>query len=118
MGITANHSSVRLAPAWPVGARGAIVNTQLLRFDVVDGGNYRITGTVAIDGNPDIPVYRRVRLYHELSGRLVRETWSNPITGAYAFYDLKNQTYFAISHDHTRVDNAAVADFLTPTLPP
>lgn len=111
---TASRRSIRLNTAWPAGAKRATAGHHSARFDAVDGGNYRIAGTVAIDDSPDIPVSRRVRLFHRLSGRMVRETWSAPVSGAYEFRNLRSQLYLVVSHDHTGVYNAAVKDSITP----
>jgi hypothetical protein len=78
------------------------------------GGLGRIAGTVQIKGSPDRPVARQVRLFDVRTGILVRETWSDPVTGAYAFTGLDPaRDYLALAHDHTRQYNAVVADRLT-----
>jgi hypothetical protein len=78
-------------------------------------GTFSISGTVAIDDSPDVPVMRRVRLYDRYSGGLVRETWSDPVTGAYSFLQLPNdRTFFVLSHDHTDFYNATIKDNITP----
>lgn len=78
------------------------------------GGLGRIAGTVQIKGRPDSPVARKVRLFDVRTGILVRETWSDPVTGAYAFTGLDpTRDYLALAHDHTRQYNAVVADRLT-----
>lgn len=79
------------------------------------GGNGRIAGTVNVDSTPDYPVWRRVRLFAKRDGRLVREQWSNPETGAYSFdYINSALEYVVIAHDHTGVFNAEVRDSITP----
>lgn len=85
-----------------------------MRRDVQDGGPGRIAGTVAVDASPDVPVRRRVRLFHRESGRLVRETWSDATTGAYEFAGLAIAEYFVLAHDHTAEFNAVVKDAITP----
>ena len=91
---------------------------RLIRHDTVDGGRHQVAGTVKIDDSPDIPVHRRVRLFEQLTGRLVREMWSDPITGAYAFDHIKLRPYFVITHDHLHNYNAVVADNLAPEAMP
>lgn len=78
--------------------------------DGQDGGNYAVTGTVAIDSTPDIPVHRRVRLICTISGRLVRETWSDPISGIYEFKNVRVGPWTVLAHDYSGVYNAVVAD--------
>lgn len=63
------------------------------------GGLLRIVGSVK--NTPDMPVRRRVRLHEQRSGRVVREVWSDPVTGAYAFDCLAAGTYYVTSFDHT-----------------
>ena len=82
--------------------------------DATFGGDGYISGTVAIDSTPDIPVKRKVRLLTEDSAQLAREQWSKA-DGSYLFDHVdRSREFFAVSHDHTRVYNAAVSDFLTP----
>lgn len=111
----ANAGTPITAYGWPTTPQGTVVATKTLTYDPFDGGNFRIAGTVAIDDSPDIPVRRRVRLFHKLSGRLVRETWSAE-DGSYEFRDIANDTYLVVAHDHTLQYNAAVKDSITPEL--
>lgn len=80
------------------------------------GGRGRIVGTVKNKGEPsDTPVYRRVRLFKDRDGQCVAETWSAPVTGAYAFENINPEhKYTALSYDHTGQFRAVVADNLTP----
>ena len=80
------------------------------------GGRGRIVGTVKNKGEPsDTPVYRRVRLFKDRDGQCVAETWSDPVTGAYAFENINPaHKYTALSYDHTGQFRAVVADNLTP----
>lgn len=80
------------------------------------GGRGRIVGTVKNKGEPsDTPVYRRVRLFKDRDGQCVAETWSNPVTGAYAFENINPaHKYTALSYDHTGQFRAVVADNLPP----
>ncbi len=89
------------------------VMTTILRRDMVDGGGYRIHGSVAELG---VAGAYRVRLFHRKAGRLVREVWSG-LDGAYSleWITYLDQGYFLVAHDHG-VDplNAAIADLITP----
>lgn len=79
------------------------------------GGGGRIAGTVKNTGTPDFPVWRRVRLFLRRDGRLVREVWSDPVTGAYGFdYLNPAYSYTVIAHDHTGQYNAEISDDITP----
>ena len=79
-----------------------------------DSGSYRITGTTKNKAMPsDIPVARRVRLHEQISGRLVREVWSDA-SGAYSFNGIRLTTYYVVSFDHTGGFGGVIADNLTP----
>lgn len=83
------------------------------------GGAGRIAGTVKLDSTPDYPVWRRVRLFDRRDNRLVREAWSDPVTGAYSFeYINPGRTYVVIAYDHTGVFNAEIRDSVTPEAMP
>lgn len=85
-----------------------------LRRDMEDGGDRRITGTVTSDGTP---VVRRVRLFDQPSGRLLRETWSAP-DGSYSFNWLRAGTFITLAHDHTgQFDPAAKSDLQSEPMP-
>ena len=93
----------------------AIGSTHVLISDTFDGGAYRITGTTKNKATPsDIPVARRVRLHEQISGRIVRETWSDATTGAYSFTGIRLTTYYVVSFDHTNTFGGVIADNLTP----
>jgi hypothetical protein len=83
-------------------------------------GRGRIAGTVKEKASPtDKPVARRVRLYREPDGRLIRTTWSDPVTGAYEFRNLPMDTkYTVVSHDYAGLYRAVLADNLAPELIP
>ena len=65
-----------------------------------DGGTTRIDGTVTYNGSPGA---RKVSLFTLKDKRLIMETWSDPVTGAYSFTRLKDQEYFVWSDDYLRV---------------
>lgn len=79
-------------------------------------GRGKVTGTIKIDDTPvDLPAARRVRLYRESDGALVRTVWSDPTTGAYEFYGVAvDERYTVISHDYTGTYPAVLADGLIP----
>ena len=81
------------------------------RWDNWYGGAGKIVGTV-FDA-PNTPVERRVRLFDEKSGILVRQTWSNPATGAYIFENVQmSRRYTVIGYDHTGIYRGVIADSL------
>lgn len=102
--------------AWPAGAVNGRLLPDLVRYDQLDGGALRIAGAVKIDDTPDIPVSRRVRLFDQLSGRLVRETWSAE-DGSYSFDKIADRKFFVVAFDHTLQDNAAIKDQISPEVP-
>ena len=82
---------------------------------VLGQGVGRVHGTVKNTGVPNMPVARRVRLLRESDLLVVREQWSDPITGAYDFRFVDElQRYTVIAFDHTQLYSAVVADNLTP----
>lgn len=99
------------APPWPV----AVVNLDdpPHQLDLQDGGLYQISGTV--DELGQLGAYR-VRLFDRVSGRLLREQFSDA-SGNYSFQYLANRPlgYILIAHDHGDDPlNAAIADLVSP----
>jgi len=78
-------------------------------------GTHRIVGTVKEKGVPqDVPVSRRVLLFDERANVVVRETWSDAVTGAYTFDSLNPDIrYLVIAYDHRHDYRAVIADNLT-----
>jgi len=78
-------------------------------------GAYRIAGTVKEKNIPvDVPVSRRVLLFDERANVVVRETWSDAVTGAYTFEHLNPDIrYLVIAYDHRHNYRAVIADNLT-----
>ena len=106
----------RIATNWPSGQPGAArISGRALYVDGV-AGRYRIAGTVAIAGTPDTPVRRRVRLFVQLTGQIVRQTWSNAASGAFEFAGLAQQPYIVLADDYTAIYNAVPADAVLPVL--
>lgn len=99
-------ASLRFAPGVPaVPARrlGA-----LHRYDLADGGPYRVAGTVVIDGTPATPASRRVRLFDKISGRLVREMWS-AADGTFEFAQVRVGPWLLVVDDYTLTYEADAA---------
>lgn len=108
---------IRLPPrTWaPVGYR---IAGQSFRYDSVFGGRMRLAGFTEIDGTPPTRVGpRRVLILDQLSGRLVRETWSDS-TGAWEVTNLANGKYLVITPDPTLTyDPAALSDVVPAAMP-
>ncbi len=102
------------APVYGAPVAGLIPEMGATR-DLSDlGGNGKITGSVKVDSTPDYPVWRRVRLFCERDNRLVGETWSDSVTGAYAFeYINAALTYTVIAYDHTGFYNGQIRTGVT-----
>lgn len=92
------------------------------RIDLVTGllgrGVGRISGTTKQTAIPtNLPVHRRVRLYRQRDGLLMREMWSDATTGAFSFdYVDELQTYYVIAFDYTGAFRGVVGDNLTPDI--
>lgn len=88
--------------------------------DIYHGGRYRIASTVKAKGSPsNIPLHRRVQLIRERGSLVIRETWSDPVTGDYVFEGISGDyTYAVVSYDYTHNYRAVIADNLTPELMP
>ncbi len=92
-----------------------IMSATTFEIDVQDGGRFRIAGTVSELGVPNVPVARRVNLIEEISGRVIREGWSDAATGAYKFDEIAGGRFYSVvAFDHTGLYRAVIADKLTP----
>lgn len=88
------------------------------RGDLTHGGAYRIAAVV--DERGVVGQYR-VHLHERGSGRLLRVTLSDPVSGAYLFDRIafQAQGYYAVAFDHGASPvNAAIADLITPVRRP
>ncbi len=117
---TARHRAVIAATADVHGFVTAPASRLLTARDVAFGGAGVISGTVKRDADPlDLPMRRRVRLFDERSGLLVREAWSEAATGAYSFAGLDaTRTYAVVAYDHEHHYRAVIADNMTPEAAP
>lgn len=117
--MPASHTSGKLVPAAVAVAQagqpyqGMRLARQPARVqDLYFGGALRITGTVK--NTPATPVARRVLLHLQKTGVAIRETWSHPTTGAYAFDHLAPGTYYVTAFDHTGQYGAVVESDIAP----
>lgn len=80
--------------------------------DLCHGGLGVIAATVKEKGTPtNVPLRRRVLLLDERSHLVIRETWSDAITGNYEFRGVKQGVkYTVISYDHLHNYRAVIAD--------
>lgn len=86
--------------------------------DLEHDGSGRIVGTTSNEGSPNYRVSRRVRLFRKRDGLLAREGWSDA-GGNYAFNSIRQDVdYVVVSHDHTGLYNAVIADSITPEAMP
>lgn len=78
--------------------------------DLEFGGAGRIFGTTETKGTPsNVPAKSRVLLLHQRSRLLVRETWSDPVTGEFSFEGLDVQQEFLALAEDAGGNFAAVA---------
>ena len=89
-------------------------------LDAYNGGVGVVYGTVKEKTTPvNTPLRRRVILIDEASRIVIRETWSNNVTGEYSFPGVKlGVPYTVLSYDHTDAYRAVVADGQIPELMP
>lgn len=65
-------------------------------------GDGIVSGDAVNVGPPEVPVSRRFRLVEERGGTLIREVWSDPVTGAWAFDHIRRDVkYSVLGYDHT-----------------
>lgn len=120
-GFTGLLGRLDSTPPGAVDPPGAVVYPGVLdRFPLfanLFAGAGQIRGTVKKKALPDnLPLARKVRLYHDRSGQLVAETWSDVVTGVYTFVGLKiGQFYTALALDHTHTYRAVAANNLAAT---
>ena len=107
-------AALRLPTAATLAAGPGRVAGGVRRYDAADGGPLRLAGVVDADGTPTTPLRRRVFLLTGDGLRVVRDTWSDPATGAFEFKGLKGQRYMTIARDHTLTWESEVADQLWP----
>lgn len=79
------------------------------------GPRGRVSGVVKINGTVPASGYK-VWLYRAADGILIAQTWSEPISGVYAFDGLElSQTYLAVATDHAGLYKPVAAGLFAPT---
>lgn len=77
-------------------------------------GVFKVSGTVTKYSLPaNLPLRRRVRLLQQLTGLVIRETWSDT-SGNYLFDFVSNEPFTIVVYDHEKVYRAVVADNIAP----
>lgn len=116
--LVSTPQSNTIPPATPQPARYDRVVTPgtmraLANFFFDPNARGRIIGTVKRKGTPDnVPLARRVRLYRDVDGRFVAETWSNA-AGDFVFENIEeNVSYTTIAYDYEHNYRAIAADNL------
>ena len=90
-------------------------SSALLARDVEFGGSGTVYGTTKTKGTPNLPTKARVVLLHQRSKLPVRETWSDPVTGAFAFTGIDtNQQFLTLAEDAAGNFLPVAANRLTP----
>lgn len=109
--VYATQGSVSVAEMTLVGV-AAVSDTEF-------GGAGTVTGqTLVKDGGPEVPTRARVRLLRARDGLLARETWSDPVTGAYSFAGLDTaQQFVALAQRPDGAYEPVAGGPLTPQVP-
>ncbi len=110
------RSRCAVAGSAPVPAyhAGRTAVAQMAR-DVEVGGLGTIYGTTKTKGTPNTSTRARVVLQHQRSKLPVRETWSDPVTGAFVFSGIDtSQQFLALAEDAEGHFRPVAANRLTP----
>lgn len=111
--------SIEAARQLPIGTIPAVpgalaIDPKPLRRDAYFTGDGQIVGTVKQKSTPaNTPLRRKVLLLDETTNIVMRETWSDAVTGAYAFSHIDRfRRYSVITFDYTNNYRAVIADNL------
>lgn len=112
-------SAAQIAASTPVPAFSTRRAHRLqMARDVEVGGPGTIYGTTKTKGTPNQPTHARVVLLHQRSKLPVRETWSDPVTGAFAFTGIDTtQQFITLAEDAAGNFRPVAANRLTPEVP-
>lgn len=88
---------------WPAPSARALPGPTAVSWGLdVYAGDGIVAGDAVNVGPPEQPVARRIRLLDERDGRIVRETWSDADSGAWAFPRVRRDLkYTVLAYDHT-----------------
>lgn len=84
--------------------------------DTIDGGEFFLSGTVRIveDGD-EVPAKRKIIvILPSQNMRVVREAYSDPVTGSWLVAGLVKRDYLVLCRDESGNYNAAVYDWVQP----
>ena len=95
------------------------IGSCLRSADIFASGPGRISGTVKVHGAvTDTPAARKVGLFRRRTLERVAITWSDPVTGAYAFSGLSiEEPYFVCGLDHTLTFDGVLHDNIFAEVP-
>lgn len=111
--------SLAVACSAPVDAHATADQSAKTARDIEFGGSGRIWGTTKTKGPPNQPAKARVVLLHQRSKLPVRETWSDPVTGNFAFTGIDtNQQFITLAEDAAGNFRPVAANRLTPEVLP
>lgn len=118
--ITKSSSAFVGASAALGGFTTAVCPPLMLARDIEHGGPGTIYGAAKTKGTPaNTPTKARVVLLHQRSKQPVRETWSDPVTGAYAFAGIDtSQQFIVLAEDAAGSFRPVAANRLTPQVLP
>lgn len=113
--VLASSRRSAIAASAPLGLHAARSMGAGMACDVEFGGPGTIYGTTKTKGAPNTPTKARVVLLHQRSKQPVRETWSDPVTGAFAFTGIDtNQQFITLAEDAAGNFRPVAANRLTP----
>ena len=115
---TASAAQIAASAPVPAFSTPRAPRLQLAR-DIEFGGPGTIYGTTKTKGTPNQPAKARVVLQHQRSKLPVRETWSDPVTGNFAFTGIDTtQQFLTLAEDAAGNFRPVAANRLTPEVLP
>ncbi len=114
------RGDIDIAASAPVPAHSTLSAPRLqMARDIEFGGPGTIYGTTKTKGTPNQPTHARVVLLHQRSKLPVRETWSDPVTGNFAFPGIDTtQQFLTLAEDAAGNFRPVAANLLTPEVLP
>ncbi len=115
---TATVSRIAASAPVPAFSTPRAPRLQLAR-DIEFGGPGTIYGTTKTKGTPNQPTHARVVLLHQRSKQPVREVWSDPTTGGFAFEGIDTrQEFLTLAEDAAGNFRPVAASRLVPEVAP
>ncbi len=98
--------------SFPLNIQTVTTSAVVFTYDL-DAGTYTLAGSTTVIGGA--PYRSRVVLIEQISGRVIREVWSDA-AGNYAFTGIAGgRKYTVAAFDHNGLYRAVIADNLLPT---